>query len=165
MTYYCNPCCRSTSSRQPKSGANAKHCAIKSNRLSTRSSTIPPLHYRRSKAKRTFGLLAQLSGPSSLAAKQYSVDTDNANPAPHLQNIMASNQQESSFNILGSSKLNTADGKNPTSSATTSTSNQIGTASGQKNNDAYRKECQSAHDALENKLRDEEREKKWTGNW
>jgi len=77
---------------------------------------------------------------------------------------MASNQ-ESSFKILGSSKLNTVDGRNPTSSATTSTSNQIGTASGQKNNEAYRKECQSAHDALENKLRDEEREKKWTGKW
>lgn len=82
--------------------------------------------------------------------------------SPQSQNIMSS-QQESSFNILGSSKLNTADGKNPTSTTTTSTSH--GTASGQKNNDAYRKECQSAHDALENKLRDEEREKKWTGNW
>ena len=70
-----------------------------------------------------------------------------------------------SFNILGSSKLNTPDGKNPTSTTTTSTSHQAGTAVGQKNNEEYRKQCMSAHDALENRLRDEERERKWTGNW
>ena len=67
---------------------------------------------------------------------------------------MASNSKDSAFNILGSSKLNTADGKNPISS-TTSTSIQPGTASGQKNSDEYRQECNKAHDALENRLRDE----------
>ena len=66
---------------------------------------------------------------------------------------MASNSKDSAFNILGSSKLNTADGKNPVS--TTSTSIQPGTASGQKNSDEYRQECNKAHDALENRLRDE----------
>ena len=68
---------------------------------------------------------------------------------------MASNSKDSAFNILGSSKLNTADGKNPTSSTTTSTSTQPGTASGQKDNEEYRQECSKAHDALENRLRDE----------
>ena len=76
---------------------------------------------------------------------------------------MASNND--SFNILGSSKLNTADGKNPASSATTSTSDKDVPSVGQKNSEEYRKQCQSAHDVLENKLRDEEREKKWTGRW
>ena len=75
---------------------------------------------------------------------------------------MASND---SFNILGSSKLNTADGKNPASSATTSMSDKAVPAVGQKNSEEYRKQCQSAHDALENRLRDEERERKWTGRW
>lgn len=68
---------------------------------------------------------------------------------------MASDSKDSAFNILGSSKLNTADGKNPTSSATTSISTQPGTASGQKNSEEYRKECSKAHDALEDRLRDE----------
>ena len=76
---------------------------------------------------------------------------------------MTSKSQEASFGILGSSKLNTADGKNPTSLATTSTSNTTGTAGGPKNDEAYRKECQSAHNALEDRLRDEERENKWSG--
>ena len=70
--------------------------------------------------------------------------------SPH----MASNPKDTAFNILGSSKLNTADGKNPISS-TASTSIQPGTASGQKNSDEYRQECNKAHDALENRLRDE----------
>lgn len=51
---------------------------------------------------------------------------------------MASDSKDSAFGILGSSKLNTADGKNPTSSATTSMSTQAGTASGQKNTEEYR---------------------------
>lgn len=75
-----------------------------------------------------------------------------------------SETKESSFNILGSSKLNTTNGKNPPTSAAT-TSTQAGTGSGQTNTDEYRKQCKSAHDALENKLRDEEREKKWSGRW
>ena len=66
---------------------------------------------------------------------------------------MASSSKDSAFNILGSAKLNTADGKNPVS--TTSTSIQPGTASGQKDSDEYRQECNKAHDALENRLRDE----------
>ncbi|CAD6584006.1 MAG: hypothetical protein ASARMPREDX12_001504 [Alectoria sarmentosa] len=78
---------------------------------------------------------------------------------------MASNSQDSAFNILGSSKLNTTDGKNPTSSATTSTSTQPGAGRGQKNSEEYRQECSKAHDALENRLRDEERERKWSGKW
>lgn len=83
---------------------------------------------------------------------------------PITHSHIMSDTKDSSFNILGSSKLNTADGKNPTSSsATTSTSD--GAATGQKNTEDYRKQCQSAHDALENKLRDEEREKKWSGRW
>lgn len=76
---------------------------------------------------------------------------------------MASN--DDSFNILGSSKLNTADGKNPTPSVNTSTSDKDVPAVRQKNSEEYRRQCQSAHDALENKLRDEERERKWTGRW
>ena len=75
-------------------------------------------------------------------------------PHPRAQSPnMASNPKESAFNILGSSKLNTSDGKNPVSP--TSTSIQPGTASGQKNSDEYRQECNKAHDALENRLRDE----------
>ena len=70
---------------------------------------------------------------------------------------MASDSKDSAFNILGSSKFNTADGKNPTSSATISTSTQPGpgTASGEKNSEEYRQECSKAHDVLENRLRDE----------
>ena len=68
---------------------------------------------------------------------------------------MASDSKNAAFNILGSSKVNTADGKNPTASATTSTSSQPGTTSGQKNSDEYKQECSKAHDALENRLRDE----------
>lgn len=72
--------------------------------------------------------------------------------------------KDSAFGILGSSRLNTADGKNPpTSSATTSTQPSAGV--GQRNSEEYRKACRSAHDALEDKLRDEERERKWTGRW
>ena len=58
---------------------------------------------------------------------------------PHLQSHnMASESKDSAFNILGSSKLNTADGKNPTSSATNSTSTQPGIASGQRNSEEHR---------------------------
>ena len=75
-----------------------------------------------------------------------------------------SDAKDSSFNVLGSSKLNTADGKNPTMASSTS-STQASTAVGQRKSEDYRKECKSAHDALEDKLRDEERERKWTGRW
>ncbi|KAL9132654.1 MAG: hypothetical protein Q9175_006173 [Cornicularia normoerica] len=74
---------------------------------------------------------------------------------------MASGSKDSVFNILGSSKLNTADGKNPTSSATTSTSTQPSTPSGQKKSEEYRQECSKAHDALEDRLRDEGSRDTW----
>ncbi|MCJ1461097.1 hypothetical protein MMC28_011479 [Mycoblastus sanguinarius] len=93
---------------------------------------------------------------------------------------MANNRKDSSFNVLGSSKLNTSDGKNPTSSE--SNFNVLGSsrlntpdgadpaatdgrAVGQPNTGQYREQCRSAHDALEDRLRDEEREHKWTGKW
>lgn len=74
---------------------------------------------------------------------------------------MSSGQQDSSFNILGSAKLNTADGKNPPTSTSTSSGGQDGKAAGQPNSEEYRKECRSAHDALEDRLRDEERNARW----
>ncbi|KAL6714638.1 hypothetical protein ACLMJK_008063 [Lecanora helva] len=89
--------------------------------------------------------------------------------AHHLEstihpNIAMSDSNDSSFNILGSSKLNTVDGKNPLKAPDTSSTQSDSTA-GQQHDEAYRKACQAAHDALEDKLRDEEREKKWTGKW
>lgn len=65
----------------------------------------------------------------------------------------------SSFNILGSSKLNTVDGKNPTKNpASTSTAQQAkGKDEGSTRSEADRvTACQKAHDALEARLRDEE---------
>ena len=62
------------------------------------------------------------------------------NLLPRIQSlIMASESKDSAFNILGSSKLNTTDGKNPTSSAIASTSTQPATASVQKNSEEYRR--------------------------
>lgn len=67
--------------------------------------------------------------------------------------------QDSSFNILGSSKLNTADGKNPTSSSTTAIQGQTAgakdqaSATGGLDKDTA---CRKAHDELEARLRDEE---------
>ncbi len=60
-------------------------------------------------------------------------------------------QPKKTFDILGSSKLNTADGKNPASVA----ASQVA-ASGSTNPDDYRKACMKAHNELEAKLRDEE---------
>lgn len=83
---------------------------------------------------------------------------------------MSSNKEDTSFNILGSSKLNTADYKNPSQAANNDSFNILGssklntadgknpTQAGQPNTEEYRKECRSAHDALENRLRDDERE-------
>lgn len=67
--------------------------------------------------------------------------------------------QGGSFNILGSSKLNTVDGKNPTNKpASTSTGEQAkGKDEGSARTEADRvTACQKAHDALEARLRDEE---------
>jgi hypothetical protein len=58
----------------------------------------------------------------------------------------ATAQPEKTFDILGSSKLNTADGKNPASVA----AGQAAKA------DDYRKSCFKAHNELEARLRDEE---------
>jgi len=64
------------------------------------------------------------------------------------------------FSVLGSSKLNTADAKNPTASGSGTTgSKDVATA--QPNAADHKKECQSAHDALENRLREEERLARW----
>lgn len=77
--------------------------------------------------------------------------------------MATTSSQGGSFNILGSSKLNTIDGKNPTSkkpaSAASSTAQQ---AKGKDEGSSRQSEadkvtaCQKAHDALEARLRDEE---------
>ncbi|KAI4223776.1 MAG: hypothetical protein L6R36_005153 [Xanthoria steineri] len=59
-----------------------------------------------------------------------------------------------SFNILGSSKLNTSDGKNPSASTSKPSSNQQTTASTNAND--HHQQCARAHDELEAKLRDQE---------
>ena len=82
---------------------------------------------------------------------------------------MSSNgQQEGSFGILGSSKLNTTDGKNPTriSDAPKSTPGTTSRGSSDGNKEDYRKECVRAHDELEARLKDEElhgRSRGWSG--
>lgn len=67
-------------------------------------------------------------------------------------------QQEGSFGILGSSKLNTVDGKNLPKPDTTKSI--LGMASGGSSNvnnqEQYRRECQKAHDQMEARLKDEE---------
>ena len=67
-------------------------------------------------------------------------------------------QQEGSFNILGSSKLNTVDGKNPPPSSENKST--LGMASGgtsdKSKQEDYRRECQRAHDEMEARLKDEE---------
>ncbi|KAI4278475.1 MAG: hypothetical protein L6R38_005240 [Xanthoria sp. 2 TBL-2021] len=59
-----------------------------------------------------------------------------------------------SFNILGSSKLNTSDGKNPSASSSKPSSDQQ--ATGSANSNDYHKQCARVHDELEAKLRDQE---------
>lgn len=67
--------------------------------------------------------------------------------------------KDSPFNILGSSRLNTADGKNPSSSSTTATQGQTAgakdqaPAAGEQDKETA---CRKAHDELEARLRDEE---------
>ena len=63
---------------------------------------------------------------------------------------------EGQFNILGSSKLNTADGKNPTASGS-GTAESKGSAMGQPNSPTQKTASHSAHDAMEDRLREEER--------
>lgn len=87
--------------------------------------------------------------------------------------VITSSQGGSSFNILGSSKLNTIDGKNPSpannkpasaaASTTTTTTTTAHQAKGKDKETTRRQSeadrltaCQKAHDALEARLRDEE---------
>ena len=74
--------------------------------------------------------------------------------------MASTGQQDSSFGILGSSKLNTQDGKNPpsTGSGATKTSSNGGTGqtSDASKGEDYRRECQRAHDEMEARLKDEE---------
>ena len=76
---------------------------------------------------------------------------------------MASSESGNGFGILGSSKLNTGDGKNPTPSTTAAT--QMQEAKGDTTGDQdHRRQCQKAHDDLEARLKDEElhgRSKGW----
>ena len=72
----------------------------------------------------------------------------------------ASNKQPS-YNILGSSKLNTADGKNPPTSNTSTTNGQAGQGVGKYDAADHRRECIAAHDALEDRLRENERLARW----
>ena len=78
---------------------------------------------------------------------------------------MASTDGADSFNVLGSSKLNTSDGKNPTSSGTAATQMQEAKADTGASDDDRRRQCQQAHDELEARLKDEElhgRSKGWS---
>ncbi|KAL8908027.1 MAG: hypothetical protein Q9171_005608 [Xanthocarpia ochracea] len=62
-----------------------------------------------------------------------------------------------SFNILGSAKLNTSDGKNPAASASKpSVTGSDQHATGSTTSDDHHKQCSRAHDELETKLRDQE---------
>ena len=83
--------------------------------------------------------------------------------------MSAGGQKEGSFGILGSSKLNTANGKNPSASSD-APKPTLGMASGGSSDankqQEYRKECQRAHDQMEARLKDEElngRSRGWTG--
>lgn len=68
--------------------------------------------------------------------------------------------QQGSFGILGSSKLNTQDGKNPPSTASEATKSNPNEGSRQKsetsNGEDHRRGGQSAHDTMEARLKDEE---------
>ena len=75
---------------------------------------------------------------------------------------------DSSFNILGSSKLNTSDGKNPAPSQPEKKFDILGSSklntpdgknpitAGSAHSDEYRKACLKAHNELKATLRDEE---------
>lgn len=72
---------------------------------------------------------------------------------------MASESNQSTFNILGSSELNTDDGKNPVSASAPTTSDEAGKNSGQESPDADKKEFSQSADVPENRLGDEEETK------
>lgn len=72
-------------------------------------------------------------------------------------------QGDNSFDILGSTKLNTQDGKNPTplssnDTKTPSSAEAGGQGSGGSKGEEYRRECQNAHDEMEARLKDEEQD-------
>ncbi|KAL8961716.1 MAG: hypothetical protein Q9193_001777 [Seirophora villosa] len=69
-----------------------------------------------------------------------------------------SESKSSSFNILGSAKLNTPDGKNPTPATTSKPSVNGSTLNvrASTGSDDYQKQCARAHNQLEARLRDEE---------
>ena len=73
--------------------------------------------------------------------------------------------KDGSFNVLGSEKLNTADGRNPPKDLSSSPNTSLGDGGapkvGQSNTDEYKKQCLAAHNALEDKLREKERLARW----
>ena len=68
---------------------------------------------------------------------------------------MASREGDNLFGVLGSSKLNRSDGKDPTSSTTAAAQTQ-GAKGSTTSGDEHRRQCQKAHDDLEARLKDEE---------
>lgn len=74
--------------------------------------------------------------------------------------MASSGDQGSSFGILGSSKLNTQDAKNPPQALSDALKAATNIGSGQGSDaskgEAYRRECQRAHDEMEARLKDEE---------
>ena len=74
--------------------------------------------------------------------------------------MASAGQEGGSFGILGSSKLNTQNGKNPQSTGSAASESARGRASGPtlgaSKQEDYRKECQRAHDEMEARLKDEE---------
>ena len=70
--------------------------------------------------------------------------------------------KEGSFNILGSEKLNTVDGRNPPKETPANANADHATPkAGQSNTDEYKKDCIAAHNALEDRLREKERLARW----
>ena len=69
--------------------------------------------------------------------------------------------KDSTLNILGSSKLNTVDGKNPSTNPAGKSSSAAAQGDGQTNTDSYKNDCIAAHNALEDRLREKERLARW----
>lgn len=77
--------------------------------------------------------------------------------------MVITSSQGGSFNILGSSKLNTTDGKNPTAKKPASAASSTAQQAKEKDEGSTRQSeadrltaCQKAHNALEARLQDEE---------
>lgn len=69
--------------------------------------------------------------------------------------------KDSTFNILGSSKLNTVDGKNPSTNPAGKQSGAAAQGDSRTDTDSYKNECIAAHNALEDRLREKERLARW----